>query len=114
MILAEIADKMLPASLYIGIAVFTGLWAAIVVTFLRGTPRVVTLGVVACLIVYFAWLLQVGSDLVEATRTELGQSYLVLSRYWFLGSIIVGIIFALIFRGVSRSIKPPQKKRGRS
>ena len=108
MILAEIADKMLPTSFYFAAALLLGICAATTVTFLRGIPRLTACGIVAGVAAFLAVGLQVDADLVEAARKELGQSYLTISRYWILGSVAVALILALILRVASRSIKPSQ------
>jgi hypothetical protein len=98
MILAEIADKMLPVSYYFGASIVFGVSAGFALTFLKGIPRLIGFGIVALIACFLVWALRVDSDLIAATRDELGQSYLTISRYWILGSIVIAAILALVFR----------------
>ena len=108
MILAEIADKMLPTSFFVVAAIAPASAAAVAFTFLRGIPRLLVISIIAGVTGFFAVTLQVDSDLVEATRTELGQIYLTISKYWIIASVALAAILILIFRIVFRSIDHSQ------
>lgn len=102
MILAEIADKMLPTSLYIGAAFFFGICAAAVLVFMNGNSRFIGCGMVAIVAAFLSWALQVDADLIEANRLELGQDYLIASRYWIVGAVVIAMSSLLIIRTASR------------
>ena len=103
MIIAEIADKMLPTSLYIGAAFFFGICAAAVLVVLNGNSRFIGCGIVAIVAAFLSWALQVDANLVKATGIELGQDYLIASRYWIVGSVVIAFIFLLVLRAASQS-----------
>ncbi len=110
MILAEISEKLVPSSLYICAAVLAGVCAASAVTFLRGIPRIIVFAFVTVLTIILAYTLQVDSDLVDAAQNESGQSYLILSKYWILGSVLLAFVLSLIFRGGSHSRESSQNR----
>ena len=97
MILAEIADKMLPASFYAVATVVSASSAAVAITCLRGVLRFLVISTVACGTGFFAISLQVDSDLIEAARTELGQPYLTISKYWVIATLVLAAILVWIF-----------------
>ena len=109
MILAEIADKMPSPMFYFGADLLSGVCVAATLVFIQGIPRLIVFVILASLTAFFAWGLQVDSDLVAADRTELGQSYLMISKYWFLGAIAVALFFSLVFQSVFGTNKPSQK-----
>ena len=103
MILAEIADKMLPTSHYIGAALLFGVCTAAVLAFLKGYSRFIGFGIVAFVAAFLSWGLQIDADLIEAAQNELGQDYLIVSRYWIVGAVAIAITFTLILRTASRA-----------
>ena len=110
MILAEIVDKMLPSSFYGVAIVVSGVVAAVVLTFLRGIPRILVVTMIACVAGFLALGLQVDHDLVEAARNELGDSYITISRYWIVASIALSIVLTMIFQGLARSFNSAQNQ----
>ncbi len=99
-IVAEIADKMTPVSFFYGVSIVSGVSAGLALTFLKGVPRFIVFGTVALITCFCGWALQVDLDLIAATRGELGQSYLTVSRSWIFGSFVIAALLVLIFRVV--------------
>lgn len=110
MILAEIADKMLPTSFYFGAAFLFGICAAVSLTFLRSNSRCIGLGIVVLVAGFSAWALQIDTDLIEAARNEIGQTYLTISRYWIVGSGTIAIATFLMLRIALRSNDSARKQ----
>jgi len=90
--------RLLPVSYYYGASIVFGVSAGFTLMFLKGIPRLMGFGIVSLIACFFVWALRVDSDLIGATRDELGQSYLTISRYWILSSIAIGAILAVAFR----------------
>ena len=98
MILGEIADKMVPAPIYLGAALLIGISAAATLSCLRGRRRQIVIGSISALAALLAWGLQIDSDLTGAARTELGDYYVSITQYWILASAIIAILLALVLR----------------
>ena len=109
MLLAEIADKMSPASFYVTLAVVAGVVYATTAFFLRGFPRAAILSVLVVTTASCAYGFQVDGDLVEAARDELGQGYLMVYRYWIFGAIALAAVLMFIFHILSRFAPPSHK-----
>jgi len=100
--LAEIANNMLPISVY-GAAIFlSGASAAVAFTFLRGAPRLLVMTLIVCGTGFLAVELQVDRDLVEAVRSELGDGYITISRCWIIASIVLALVLLRMIRGFFR------------
>jgi hypothetical protein len=87
----------------LGAAFFFGVSAAAVLVFLNGNWRFIGFGIVAIVAAFLSWVLQVDADLIEAIRLELGQDYIIASRYWIVGAVVIAITFLLMLRNASRS-----------
>lgn len=103
MILAEIADKMRPISFYWAAIVVSGSCAAAAFVFLRGIQRALGIAIITVAAGLLAFGLQVDSDLVDAARSELGQTYITISRYWIIAAVLLAFALTVVFRCSSRS-----------
>ena len=101
---------MLPSSFYGAAIVTSGVSAAVALTFLRGIPRILVVSMTACVTGFLAFGLQIDRDLVEVARSELGDSYITMSRYWIIASIALGIVLAMILQGAARSFSSSQNQ----
>lgn len=101
MILAEIADKMAPMSIFIGAAIVTGVCLAMIFASCKGCRRSLGLVIAVGAVLLLHRVLRVDADLIEATRSELGQDYLVVSQYWIAGAVAMAVSVFLTLRRYS-------------
>lgn len=102
MILAEISDKLLPIRIYLGAALLVGISAAFAVSFLQGVSKWIAIGFLTFIAVFLVHTLQLDHDLIGAIEKEKRSIYLMVSKYWIHGAVILAFLLSLIFGSVQR------------